>query len=92
MPGRDLRLTLDAELETSIEKAMRGQIAGSAVVVDVRTGRLLALYSKPTYDPNQLSGAEGVEVDRQVGEFRHEARLSISHRRDQWNRASTSPA
>ena len=36
--------------------------------------------------------AEGVEVDRQVGEFRHEARLSISHRRDQWNRASTSPA
>lgn len=64
VPGRDLRLTLDAELEQSIEKAMRGQIAGSAVVVDVRTGRLLALYSKPAYDPNQLSGGEGIEAIR----------------------------
>jgi len=29
------------------------------VVVDVRTGRVLAAYSKPDYDPNDLSGAGG---------------------------------
>jgi penicillin-binding protein 2 len=64
VPGRDLRLTVDSELEQAIEKAMRGQIAGSAVVVDVRTGRLLGLFSKPAYDPNQLSGGAGVDVIR----------------------------
>jgi penicillin-binding protein 2 len=64
VPGRDIRLTVDSELEQAIEKAMRGQIAGAAVVVDVRTGRLLGLYSKPAYDPNQLSGGEGIDVIR----------------------------
>lgn len=59
VPGRDLRLTLDIELVEAIDKAMRGQVAGAAVVVDVRTGRVLALYSKPSFDPNVLSGAFG---------------------------------
>ena len=64
VPGRDLRLTLDSDLEQAIEKAMRGQIAGAVSVVDVRTGRLIGMYSKPNYDPNQLSGGEGVDVIR----------------------------
>ncbi|HSQ66465.1 MAG TPA: penicillin-binding protein 2, partial [Polyangiaceae bacterium] len=59
LPGRDLRLTVDIELMQSIERAMRPHAAGAVVVVDVRTGRLLALYSKPDYDPNDLSGAGG---------------------------------
>ncbi len=64
VPGRDLRLTIDSDLEQAIEKAMRGQIAGAVAVVDVRTGRLLGLLSKPAYDSNQLSGGEGVDVIR----------------------------
>jgi penicillin-binding protein 2 len=59
IPGRDLRLSVDVELEQAIDRAMRPHAAGAAVVVDVRTGRLLALYSKPTFDPNDLSGGEG---------------------------------
>jgi penicillin-binding protein 2 len=59
IPGRDLRLSIDVELEQAIERAMRPHAAGAAVVVDVRTGRLLALYSKPDYDPNDLSGGAG---------------------------------
>lgn len=59
IPGRDLRLTIDIELEQSIEKAMHGQAAGAVVAVDVRTGRLLALYSKPDFDPDDLSGGGG---------------------------------
>jgi penicillin-binding protein 2 len=59
LPGRDLRLTLDIELEQAAEKALRGQPAGAAVVVDVKTGRLLALYSKPEFDPNDLAGGGG---------------------------------
>ena len=59
IPGRDLRLSIDVELEQAIERAMRPHAAGAAVVVDVRTGRLLALYSKPDFDPNDLSGGAG---------------------------------
>lgn len=59
IPGRDLRLSVDLELEQVIDKAMRPHAAGAVVAVDVRTGRLLALYSKPTFNPNDLSGGEG---------------------------------
>jgi penicillin-binding protein 2 len=59
IPGRDLRLSVDVELEEAIDKAMRPHAAGAVVAVDVRTGRLLALYSKPSFDPNDLSGGEG---------------------------------
>ncbi len=59
LPGRDLRLTIDIELEQAIERAFRGQIAGAAVVVEVRTGRVLALYSKPDFNLDDVSGAGG---------------------------------
>ena len=62
IPGRDLRLTVDIELEQAIERAMRPHAAGAVVVVDVRTGRLLALYSKPDFDPNDLSGGAGTRA------------------------------
>ncbi len=57
--GRDLRLTIDIELTQAIERAMRPHAAGAVVVVEVRTGRILALYSKPDFDPNDLSGGSG---------------------------------
>jgi penicillin-binding protein 2 len=57
--GRDLRLTVDVELMQGIERAMRPHPSGAVVVVDVRTGRLLASYSKPDFDPNDLSGGVG---------------------------------
>ncbi len=65
LSGRDLRLTMDIELVQSIEHAMRPHAAGSAVVVDVRTGRLLAMFSKPDFDPNDLSGGAGRERIRE---------------------------
>src|SRR5262245_63372835 len=42
--GRDLRLTLDIELEQSIERAMRPFPAGAVVVAGVRSGGILASY------------------------------------------------
>jgi penicillin-binding protein 2 len=59
IPGRDLRLTVDIDLTTAIEKAMRVHLSGAVVVVDVRNGRILSMYSKPDYDPNDLSGGGG---------------------------------
>ncbi|MET0286081.1 MAG: penicillin-binding protein 2 [Polyangiales bacterium] len=56
VPGRDLTLTLDMELMRSIEHAFRGHPSGSAVVVDVHSGQVRALFSKPAYDLNEMSG------------------------------------
>lgn len=56
IPGRDLRLTLDMDLMKFLDKAFRTQAAGAAVLVDVHTGRVRALYSKPGYDLNEMSG------------------------------------
>ncbi|WP_433935566.1 penicillin-binding protein 2 [Sorangium cellulosum] len=64
IPGRDLRLTLDADIQKAIDKAMRGELAGGVAVIDVRTGRILGLYSKPGYNPNALSGGSGKQVIR----------------------------
>ncbi len=66
IPGRDISLTVDIELEASIERAMRGQLAGSVVVVDVRTGRILAALSKPSFDSNVVSGGSGTSAVREA--------------------------
>jgi len=66
VPGRDISLTIDIDLVRSIERAMRGQLAGAVVVVDVRTGRLLAALSKPSFDPNVVSGGSGKQAVREA--------------------------
>lgn len=72
IPGRDISLTIDIELQKAIQREMRGHLAGAVVVVDVRTGRLLAAFSKPGFDPNVLSGEEGKQGIRDA--FRRASR------------------
>ncbi|WP_257310592.1 penicillin-binding protein 2 [Geothrix fuzhouensis] len=50
-PGRSLYLTLDAGLQKVMQDAY-GEEAGAAVVLDLRDGGILAMYSSPSYDPN----------------------------------------
>ena len=65
-PGRDISLTLDIDLVRSAEKAMRGHLAGAVVVIDIRTGRVLAALSKPSFDPNIVSGGGGTAAVREA--------------------------
>ena len=51
VPGDNLYLTLDLELQNVAEQAF-GDRAGAAVAIDPNTGEVLAFVSKPTYDPN----------------------------------------
>lgn len=66
VPGRDLTLTLDMELMRITERAFRGHPSGGAVVVDVRTGRVRALFSKPSYDLNELAGRLSHDRAREI--------------------------
>jgi penicillin-binding protein 2 len=50
VPGRDLTLTLDMDLMRIVERAMRGHPSGAVAVVDVRTGAVRAIFSKPSYE------------------------------------------
>jgi penicillin-binding protein 2 len=50
-PGADLRLSLDLDLQRAMVAAFGGA-EGSAVAVDPATGRILAMVSLPSYDPN----------------------------------------
>lgn len=49
--GESLQLTLDARLQRAAYEAF-GEESGAAVVLDVRTGEILALVSTPSFDPN----------------------------------------
>ncbi len=64
IPGRDLRLTIDIDIVKAMDVAFRGELAGGVVMIDVRTGRILGMYSKPGFDPNALSGGSGKQVIR----------------------------
>ena len=52
--GGDAYLTIDAELQMLAEKTMRNVGRGAAVVLDVKTGDVLAMASVPSYDPNDF--------------------------------------
>ncbi len=51
LPGNNLRLTIDAGLQTLGEKLIGGE-RGALVALDPRNGEVLALVSMPNYDPN----------------------------------------
>ena len=52
-PGDDLYTTLDLELQKTASDAL-GDRKGAVVVMEPDTGRILAMVSKPAYDPNQV--------------------------------------
>ena len=54
IPGKDLRLTIDLDVQMAAEKALDGKV-GAIVALDPHTGEVLALASRPTFDPNQFS-------------------------------------
>jgi penicillin-binding protein 2 len=54
VPGQDLKLTIDLDLQRVAEQAMEGK-TGALVAMDPHTGEILAMVSRPTFDPNQFA-------------------------------------
>ena len=63
VPGRDVQLTLDRDLQWYAQDVLARKIqevnaeSGTATVMDVRTGEVLALASVPTFDADRFSEA-----------------------------------
>jgi penicillin-binding protein 2 len=53
--GKDLTLTIDLDLQAVAELAMDGK-NGAVVAFDPRNGEILAMVSRPTFDPNKFVG------------------------------------
>lgn len=69
LAGQNMTLTLDLEIQQAAERALLTagnvtgpEVRGAAVVMDVRTGDILAIASSPTYDPNIWIGKVSREV------------------------------
>ncbi|HLY43539.1 MAG TPA: penicillin-binding protein 2 [Terracidiphilus sp.] len=58
-PGMDLRLTIDNDLQRAAELAL-GSREGAIVAMDPRNGEILAMVSRPSFDPNAFA----VRIDR----------------------------
>src|SRR5499427_6267334 len=53
-PGKRLKLTVDVDLQIAAEQAL-GDKNGAVVAMDPRTGEILAMVSRPTFDPNDFA-------------------------------------
>lgn len=56
--GKDLQLSLDASIQTMVYSSLKAAVAehrakaAAAVVIDAKTGEVLALVNEPSFDPN----------------------------------------
>ncbi|ONM43258.1 cell division protein [Halopseudomonas pachastrellae] len=63
-PGNDLRLSIDLRLQYLAHRELRegmqefGAKAGSVVILDVKTGEVLAMVNHPSYNPNNRSNLQ----------------------------------
>lgn len=79
-PGRDIQLHLDVSLQLAAEQAL-GDRRGAIVAIDPATGGILAMVSKPGYDPNLF--VTGISRDQM-------AELNSSRYSPMFNRAVNS--
>ncbi len=54
IPGQDLKLTIDNDLQRAAELAL-GDRNGAIVAMDPRNGDILAMVSRPSFDPNDFA-------------------------------------
>lgn len=60
LPGHNLELTVDLNLQRVTEAAMKGK-TGAVIAIEPKTGAILAFASLPTYNPNLFPG--GIDPD-----------------------------
>jgi penicillin-binding protein 2 len=64
-PGNDMKLTIDIRTQVAAWIALKDKV-GAAVAMDPRTGKVLAMVSTPTFDPNALSTGISREAWKEI--------------------------
>jgi penicillin-binding protein 2 len=64
-PGQDVTITIDLDLQKVAEAAI-GKHKAAIIAMDPRTGEILAMASRPAFDPNSLSGRISPAVWKQL--------------------------
>ncbi|HYW21963.1 MAG TPA: penicillin-binding protein 2 [Nodularia sp. (in: cyanobacteria)] len=64
-PGHDLNLTIDLNLQIAANKAL-GNYNGAIVALDPKNGAVLAMVSRPTFDPNIFSKQKVTKKDWEI--------------------------
>jgi penicillin-binding protein 2 len=64
LPGQDLTLELDIELQQFIYQLL-GDMRGSIILIDPRDGAIRAMVSKPSFDPNWF--VQGISTEQYQG-------------------------
>lgn len=59
--GGGVELTLNADMQKAAAEALANR-KGAVVALDAKTGSVLAMYSAPTFDPNQLASSDAGAV------------------------------
>ncbi len=67
VPGKELTLSIDHELQELGERLMEGKI-GSIVAIEPSTGEVLAMVSSPSYDPRDMTGRERSKNHRRLSQ------------------------
>lgn len=66
--GGAVSLTLNPAAQEAAWKALRGR-TGAVVAIEPTTGRLLAVVSSPSFDPNLLSSHDGTGIKRAYSDY-----------------------
>jgi penicillin-binding protein 2 len=65
IPGKDLTLSIDVELQALGERLMEGKI-GSIVAIEPATGEVLCMVSSPSYDARVMTGRQRGKMHTQL--------------------------
>jgi penicillin-binding protein 2 len=68
VPGEDLRLTIDLDLQRYIHEIFPDTMKGAMVAMVPSTGEVLALYSSPAFDPNNFVGGPSTSLWRALSQ------------------------
>ena len=73
--GRDLALSIDLDLQNFAAQRLNGH-SGSAIVMDIHNGEMVAMVSSPSFDLNKLS--RGIEVEEWERLIDHERKPLVN--------------
>ncbi len=61
IPGDNIKTTIDSDIQRKLYDALTQHRSGTGVVLDIKTGNIIAMVSTPSFDPNIFRTNDGEE-------------------------------